>query len=74
MHVPDEVRLRMAEADLFASVAAIVARYEIPQSLISLMMKSVLLDITEGELRAVSSNGFAMAQELTKANAVERGA
>lgn len=66
MLIPDEVRISLAEKELFNSVASIITKYEISQSMIALLMKSVLLDIVQGELRVVSASNMGFASELMR--------
>ena len=67
MLIPDEVKISLAKSEIFNAVAVIVSKYDLPQACISLLLKSVLLDIKEGELRQVCANNIEILGKLEEA-------
>lgn len=52
--LPDEVRIANAQSDLFNALAAILDGHDLPTSMASLLLKAVLLQIADGEIKTVS--------------------
>lgn len=47
----DEVRIVNAETEIFEQVIVILQKYRLPESLANLVVKSVLLQITEAQMK-----------------------
>lgn len=60
--LPDEIKVSSAKKDMLNCLVSILDKYQLPNSIASLLLDSVALEICKGEMRAVSNYSVAMAQ------------